>query len=86
MESKWAGMLVASLLGMMGGGGWWVILPYVGMVGRFCGDNHRFGDIQSDWVPILYLNTIRLTPSFCRKYQFVSITFSSRDTGINRVK
>ncbi len=27
----------------------------------------RFWDFQSDWVPILYLNTIRLTPSFCKK-------------------
>ncbi len=44
------------------------------------------------WPPILWLsipfgpycnvwcNQIRLTPSFCRKNQFVSITFSSRDT------
>ncbi len=47
------------------GPGW--VLPYLGMVGRFPGDNPRFGDFQSDCVPILYLNTIRLTPSFCRK-------------------
>ncbi len=40
----------------------------------------HFGGFQSDWVPILYLNTIRLTPSFNRKNWFVSITFSSRDT------
>ncbi len=32
------------------------------MVGRFCGDDPHFGDFQSDWVPFLYLNTIRLTP------------------------
>ncbi len=31
------------------------------------GDDPRFGDFQSDWVPILSLNTIRLTPSICRK-------------------
>ncbi len=58
------------------GGG---ILPYLGMVGRFRGDDPRFWDFQSDWVPILYLITIRLTPSFCRKNRFVSILFSSRD-------
>ncbi len=40
------------------------VLPYLGMVGRFCGD----------LVPIV------LAPSFCRKDQFVSITFSCRDT------
>ncbi len=38
------------------------------------------GGVQSDWVPMLYLNIIGLTPSFCRKNRFVSITFSSRDT------
>ncbi len=37
-------------------------LPYLDMVGRFSGDDPRFGDFQSDWVPILYLITIRLTP------------------------
>ncbi len=36
--------------------GW--VLPYLGKVGRFCGDDSHFGDFQSDWVPILYLNTI----------------------------
>ncbi len=60
-----------------GGGG---VYPYLGMVGRFRGDDPRFGDFQSDWVPILYINTIRLTTSFGRKNRFVSITFSSRDT------
>ncbi len=61
------------------GGGVGVVLPYLGMVVRFRGDDPRFGDFQSDWVPILYLNTIRLTLSFCRKNRLVSITFSSRD-------
>ncbi len=47
---------------------WWGGgLLYLGMVGRFRGDDSRFGDFQSDWVLILYLTTIRLTPSFCRK-------------------
>ncbi len=41
--------------------------PYLGMVGRFCSDDPIFFYLQSDWVPILYLNTIRLTPSFYRK-------------------
>ncbi len=59
------------------GGG---VLPYLVMVGRSRGDDPRFGDFRSDWVPILYFITIRLTPSFCRKNRFVSITFSSRDT------
>ncbi len=36
-----------------------------GMIRRFRSDDTHFGDFQSDWVPILYLNTIRLTPSFC---------------------
>ncbi len=59
---------------------WGGVLPYFVMVGRFCGDDPIFFNFQFDWVPILYLNTIRLTPSFCRKHQFVSITSSSRDT------
>ncbi len=59
------------------GGG---VLPYLCMAGRFCSDDLRFWDFQSDWVPILYLNTIRLTPLCAEKNWFVSITFSSRDT------
>ncbi len=65
-------------LGSRRGGG--DVLPYLDMVGRFRGDDPPFLDFQSDWVPILYLNTIRLTLSFCRKSRFVSSTFSSRDT------
>ncbi len=38
--------------------------PYLGMVRRFRGDDPLFY-FQSDWVPILYLNTMRLNPSFC---------------------
>ncbi len=49
------------------GGGGTPILRHGRMVGRFRGDDPRFGDFQSDWVPILYLITIRLTHSFCRK-------------------
>ncbi len=45
--------------------GW--VLPYLDMVGRFRGDDPHFGDSQFNWVPILYLNTIRMTPCFCRK-------------------
>ncbi len=33
----------------------------------FRGDNPHFGDFQSDRIPILYLNTIHFTPSFCKK-------------------
>ncbi len=43
------------------------VLLYVGMVGRFPVDDLHFWDFQSDWVPILYLNKIQLTPSFNRK-------------------
>ncbi len=43
------------------------VLPYLGMVGRFRGDDPRLWDFRSDWVPIIYLSTIRLTSSFCRK-------------------
>ncbi len=32
--------------------GW--VLPYLGMVGRFRGDDPSLGDFQSDWVPILF--------------------------------
>ncbi len=39
--------------------GW--VLPYLGMVGRFRGHDPHFGDFQSDWVPILYINSIWLT-------------------------
>ncbi len=56
------------------------VLPYLGMVGRFRGDDPRFCDCWSDLVPIVWCNQIRLTHSFCRKNQFVSIAFSSRDT------
>ncbi len=45
----------------------WGVLPYLVMVGRFSGDDPRFWDFQSDWVPILYLNTIRLTHLFLQK-------------------
>ncbi len=45
----------------------WSVLPYLAMVGRFCGDDPHFGDFQSIWVPILYLSTIQLIPSFCKK-------------------
>ncbi len=34
----------------------------LGMVERFLGDEPRFWDFQSEWVYILYLNTIWLTP------------------------
>ncbi len=57
--------------------GW--VLPYLGMEERFRSDDSHFWDFQSNWGPFLYLNTIQLTPSFCRKNLFVSITFSSRD-------
>ncbi len=43
------------------------------MVERFRGDDPCIGDFQSDWVPILYLNTIRLNPSFCRKKIVLSL-------------
>ncbi len=60
---------------------WWRgVLPYLGMVERFQGDYPHFCDCRSDWVPIVWCNQILLTPSFCRKHQLVSITFSSRDT------
>ncbi len=44
------------------------------MVGRFCVDDPHFCDYQSDLVPIVWCNQIRLTPSFCIKNQFVPIT------------
>ncbi len=37
------------------------------MVGRFCGDDPYFGDFQSDWVPILYLNKTLINPFFLQK-------------------
>ncbi len=43
-------------LACLKGLGW--VLPYLGMAGRFCGDDPRFWNFESDWVPILYLNTI----------------------------
>ncbi len=46
------------------------VLPYLDMVRRVHGDDTHFGDFQSDWVPILCLIIIWLTPSFCRKNQF----------------
>ncbi len=54
------------------------LLQFMGIVGMFRGNDRLFGDFQSDWIPILYLNTIQLTLSFCRKNRYISITFSSR--------
>ncbi len=31
------------------------VLPYLGIIGRFRGNDPRFGDFQSDYVPILHL-------------------------------
>ncbi len=53
---------------------------HIGMVGWFRCDDPRFCDCQSDLVTIAWCNQIRLAPSFCRKNQFVSITYSSRNT------
>ncbi len=75
MEHPYELHLVKSLA--PGGG----VLPYLGMVGRFRGDDPVFGisnpigslfytSAQSDWPPLS-----------AEKNQFVSITFSSRDTG-----
>ncbi len=46
------------------------VLSYLGMVGRFCGDDTHFYDNQSDLVPIVWCNQIQLPPSFCRKISF----------------
>ncbi len=46
-----------------GGGG----LTYLGMVERFHVYDPRFWDFRSDWVYVLYLNTIRLTPFSAEK-------------------
>ncbi len=43
------------------------VLPYMGMVGRFCGDDSHFSDFQSNFIPILYLNSIWLTPLSAKK-------------------
>ncbi len=56
------------------------VLPYLCMVTRFCGYDSRFCDCRTNLVLTVWCHQIRLTPSFCRKNQFVSITFSSRDT------
>ncbi len=55
------------------------VLPYLGIVGRFRSNRSCFVDFQSDCIPILCFNLIRMTPSLCRKNWFVSITFSSKD-------
>ncbi len=55
--------------------GWgWFVLRYMGMVAQFCSDDSHFSDFQSDWLPILYLNTVRLTHSFCRKKIGISLS------------
>ncbi len=43
------------------------VLPYLGMVGRFRGDDPHVWDFLSNWVPILCLIKMWLTPSFYRK-------------------
>ncbi len=53
---------------------------YSGMIRRFCSDDPHFWDFWSDCAPILCCIPNWLTPSFCRKNQFVSIRFSSRHT------
>ncbi len=50
-------------------------LPYL----NFPGIDLFFAFFKSHWVPFYLPNSILLTPCFCRKNQFVSITFSSRD-------
>ncbi len=47
---------------------------------RFRRDYPRFGDFQYNWVPILYLNTIRLTPSFCKKTIGLSLSHLGLET------
>ncbi len=42
----------------------------MGMVGRFRSDDPRFRVFQSYWVPILYVNTIRLIPLSAEKIGF----------------
>ncbi len=42
------------------------VLPYLGMVGRFRSDDPHL-DFLFDWVHVLCLIMIWLTPSFCRK-------------------
>ncbi len=56
------------------------VLRYLGMVGRFCSNDPCLCGCRSNLVPIVWCNQIRLTPYFSRKNEFVSITFSSRDT------
>ncbi len=43
------------------------VLPYLGMVGRFCGDDPHFCDCQSDLVPIVWCNQVRFTPLSAEK-------------------
>ncbi len=40
-----------------------MVLPYLGMVGRFCGDGPCFWVFRSDWVLILCITTIWFTTS-----------------------
>ncbi len=40
---------------------------------------HIFNIFLSCWVLVLWLNSIPLTPSFCRKKWFVSIPFSAKN-------
>ncbi len=47
--------------------GGWGVLPYLGMVGRFHGDDPRFCDCRSDVVCVVWCNQIRLTPLFLQK-------------------
>ncbi len=44
----WKVLKVVSIIVLGPGGG---VLPYLGMVGRFRGDEPRFWDFQSDWEP-----------------------------------
>ncbi len=57
------------------------VLPYFGMVGRFCGDDLRFWDFLIWLSPYLWFSIIRVIPSFCRKIRFVSITFMQEILG-----
>ncbi len=63
--------------GGRGGGGGTPIPEYGGELPLYW---PLFGHFQIPLDPFFMLNSILLlTPSFCRKNQFVSITFSSRD-------
>ncbi len=56
---------------------WEGVLSYLGMVGRFHGDDSRFCDCQSNLVPIVWCKVDLIDPSFLQTLDLIGSIFLS---------